>query len=168
MSVATIRLGRPDDLAHIPAISASGEETFARYGQPLGDGASPMQPEHCAAPLAEGLLWIAEDDSGPIGFLAAEITGDALYVAEIDVLIERQRQGHGRRLMAAAIEAARARGLAAVTLETFRNIPWNGPFYASIGFVEVPTEALTPHLASAIALQAAHGFTDRCAMRLEL
>lgn len=168
MSVVTIRQARPDDLSHITAISASGEETFARYGQPLGEGSSPMQPEHCAAPLAAGLLWIAEDDSGPLGFLAAEVTGDALYVSEVDVLIERQRQGHGRRLMQVAIDAARARGLAAVTLETFRSIPWNAPFYAKLGFVEVPEDELTPHLAAAIALQAAHGFTDRCAMRLAL
>jgi GNAT superfamily N-acetyltransferase len=168
MSVVTIRLARPDDLTHIPEISASGEETFARYGQPLGEGSAPMRPEQCEAPLAAGLLWIAEDEGGPIGFLAAEITGDALYVAEVDVLMGRQRQGHGRRLMQAAIDAARARGLAAVTLETFRNIPWNGPFYATLGFVEVPEEELTPHLAAAIAMQVAHGFTDRCAMRLAL
>jgi GNAT superfamily N-acetyltransferase len=168
MSAVTIRLARPDDLAHIPAISASAAETFARYGQPLGDGSSPMLPEHCEAPLAAGLLWIAEDAAGPVGFLAAEVTGDALYVAEIDVVMERQRQGCGRRLMQTAIDAARRRGLAAVTLETFRSIPWNGPFYASLGFVELPPDKLTPHLASAIALQVAHGFTDRCAMRLDL
>lgn len=168
MSDVTIRLARPDDLPHIPAISLSGAETFARYGQPLGDASSPTLPEHCEAPLAAGLLWIAEDDTGPVGFLAAEITGDALYVAEIDVVMERQRQGHGRRLMQTAIDAARARGLAGVTLETFRNIPWNGPFYASLGFVEVPPDLLTPHLTAAIALQVAHGFKDRCAMRLAL
>jgi GNAT superfamily N-acetyltransferase len=168
VSVATIRPARPDDLPHIEAISASAAETFARYGQPLGDQSSPMSPEHCEGPLAAGLLWIAEDDGGPIGFLAAEITGDALYVAEIDVVMERQRHGHGRRLMQTAIDAARARGLAAVTLETFRTIPWNGPFYASLGFTELPPDQLTAHLAGAIAMQVAHGFTDRCAMRLEL
>jgi GNAT superfamily N-acetyltransferase len=168
MSVVTIRLARPDDLPHIPAISLSGAETFARYGQPLGDASSPTLPEQCEAPLAAGLLWVAEDEGGPIGFLAAEITGDALYVAEVDVVMERQRQGHGRRLLQTAIDEARSRGLAAVTLETFRNIPWNGPFYATLGFVEAPPERLTPHLIAAIALQVAHGFTDRCAMRLEL
>ena len=168
MSVTTIRLARPDDLALITEISVSAAETFARYGQPLGDGSSPTLPEHCEGPLAAGLLWIAEDETGPIGFLAAEVTGDALYVAEVDVTLERQRQGHGRRLLETAIDAARARGLAAVTLETFRTIPWNGPFYASLGFVELPPDELTPHLASAIALQVAHGFTGRCAMRLDL
>ena len=168
MSVVTIRLARADDLPHVATISVSAAETFARYGQPLGDASSPMRPEHCEGPLAAGLLWIAEDETGPIGFLAAEVTGDALYVAEIDVRLERQREGHGRRLMQAAIDVARTRGLAAVTLETFRTIPWNGPFYASLGFVELGPDQLTPHLAAAIAMQVAHGFTGRCAMRLAL
>ena len=31
---------------------------------------------------------------------------------------------------------ARARGYDDITLATYRDVPWNGPFYASEGFVE--------------------------------
>jgi GNAT superfamily N-acetyltransferase len=169
MSDVTIRLARSDDLSRIPAIETSAAEIFTRYGQSLAYGWSPTQPEHCEAPLAAGLLWIAEDETGPFGFLAAEVVGDTLHVEEVDVVLARQRQGHGRRLVQAAIDAARARGLAAVTLTTFRTIPWNAPFYTSLGFVELPPDAVPARLAEEIEpRRLGHGYAERCAMRLSL
>jgi hypothetical protein len=35
---------------------------------------------------------------------------------------------------------------AGVTLLTFRDIPWNGPWYAGHGFVELPEEEFGPEL----------------------
>jgi len=80
--------------------------------------------------------------------------------------MQRQQQGHGRRLMQAAIDWARQRRLQAVTLTTFRSIPWNAPFYASMGFIELKTPP--PHLAATLVDEVARGFEDRCAMRLAL
>lgn len=168
MSVVTIRLARPNDLPLVAAIETSAAEAFTRHGQPLGEGWSPTQPAQCEGPLRAGLMWVAEDDDGPIGFLIAEVQGDALHVDEVDVAAERQRQGHGRRLMLTAIAEARSRGLPAVTLTTFRNIPWNAPFYASLGFVELTPEETPAHLVAENAAQMARGYTDRCAMRLAL
>lgn len=169
MSDVAIRPARADDLPCLAPIDASGGETFARYGQPLADGGEPEPPEHWAPALEAGLLWVAEDArDGPIGFLAAELADEALHVEQVDVVMERQRQGVGRRLMQAAIDAARARGLSAVTLTTFRSIPWNGPFYASMGFVELGPPDLPPHLGAHLANEVARGFTDRCGMRLPL
>jgi GNAT superfamily N-acetyltransferase len=167
VSQVVIRFGRPDDLPFLGAIEQSGAETFTAIGQPLADGSPPAPDDQWAKAQAHGLLWVAEDlASGPIGFLAAARTDDGLYIEEVDVLMPRQRQGHGRRLMQAAIELAKAEGLPAVTLTTFRAIPFNGPFYASMGFAEQP--APSPHLAATLANEAASGFTDRCAMRLAL
>ena len=39
--------------------------------------------------------------------------------------------------MRAAITWAAAHGYDQLTLATYRDVPWNGPFYASEGFVEV-------------------------------
>lgn len=169
MSAATVRCGGPADLALLDAIDASAAETFARAGQPLPDGSPPAPPGHWAAVLAAGLLWIADDaEAGPIGFLAGERADGGLYIGQVSVALEHQRRGLGRRLMQTAIAWARSQGLPAVTLETFRTVPWNGPFYASLGFRELAPAELTEHLAHAIDLQVAHGFSDRCAMRLEL
>ena len=165
--MVVIRPGRPGDLPRLGAIEDSGAETFTAYGQPLADGSPPSPPDQWADALAAGLLWVADDAAvGPIGFVAGKVTDDGLYIEEVDVVMERQREGHGRRLMQAAIDGARDRRLAAVTLTTFRSIPWNAPFYASMGFDVL--EAPTPHLAATLAKEAASGFEDRCAMRLAL
>ena len=46
-------------------------------------------------------------------------------------------RGIGRALLEAGCDWAAARGYAEITLATYRDVPWNGPFYASEGFVEV-------------------------------
>jgi GNAT superfamily N-acetyltransferase len=162
-----IRPARSADLASLGAVEDSGAETFTAFGKPLADGSPPAPPDQWAKALADGLLWVADDPAaGVIGFVAGELTDDGLYIEEVDVLMARQRQGHGRRLMQVAIDWARSERLAAVTLTTFRSIPWNAPFYASMGFVEL--DAPTPHLAKTLANEIASGFEDRCAMRLAL
>ena len=39
--------------------------------------------------------------------------------------------------MATALEEARWRGYDEMSLCTYRDLPWNGPFHAGLGFVEV-------------------------------
>ncbi|HEX3920417.1 MAG TPA: GNAT family N-acetyltransferase [Caulobacteraceae bacterium] len=169
MTGTVTRKARPADLLCLAAIEDSGVETFAAYGQPLADGSPPAPPDQWARALDDGLLWVADDEEhGVIGFLAGELTGDALYIEEVDVLMQHQRRGHGRRLTEAAIVWARANGLGSVTLTTFRAIPWNAPFYASLGFSELAPAQLGAHLAAVLAAEAASGFEDRCAMRLAL
>jgi GNAT superfamily N-acetyltransferase len=67
-----------------------------------------------------------------------------MYIHELDVSPPHGRRGLGRRLIDAASAFAAAEGTPAVTLSTFRDIPWNGPFYAKAGFREVPRNQWTP------------------------
>jgi len=64
---------------------------------------------------------------------------------------------------------ARAEGYGAVTLTTFRDVPWNGPFYRKLGFQ--PVEELSPELAGIREHEKAIGddnFGHRIAMRKDL
>jgi len=169
MSEVVIRAARASDIPRLAAIETSAADTFVAYGRPLADGSAPSPAEEWDAALVAGLLWVADDAKcGPVGFLRAEVTADGLYIDEVDVRLEHQRQGLGRRLMRTAIAAATARRLPAVTLTTFRDIPWNAPFYASIGFRELEPAKTSAFLAERLANQAARGLEDRCAMRLPL
>ncbi|MET0272192.1 MAG: GNAT family N-acetyltransferase [Phenylobacterium sp.] len=128
-----------------------------------------MTPAEFYPPRVElGLVWVAEDAGKVIGFSVAEPFDDALHLWELAVRHAAQGKGAGRALVMATIEAARARGLAAVTLTTFRDIPWNGPFYGRMGFVEVTD--LNPRLAAIAEREASLGLdvAHRCAMRLAL
>lgn len=115
--------------------------------------------------LAAGTLWVAEADGGLAAFLAATPHGNRLHIDEVDVDQARQGQGLGRRLMRHTIAWARANGFASLSLTTFRSVPWNAPFYASLGFRE--DDAL-PELQAILRAEADKGLQDRCAMVLRL
>lgn len=84
--------------------------------------------------------------------------------------LDRQGQGIGRSLLERAVADARRRGLAAVTLTTFRAVTWNAPFYRKFGFRILEDAEIDGRLASLLGDEAEHGIAldQRCAMRLDL
>lgn len=170
MSGASIREARADELVRLPDIERSAATLFVGFEQPM-DILLNVTPAEVWAPCqAAGTVWVADDAGEPVGFLAAEVFKDELHVWELDVRRDAQGKGLGRRLMAHAIEWARAHGLAQVTLTTFRDIAWNAPFYASLGFRETNGADLSVRLAEVLDLEASKGLdpASRCAMALEL
>ena len=103
-----------------------------------------------------------------MGFLAALAHGDRLHIDELDVLRDQQGQGIGRRLLSHVIDWAKAEGFKTISLTTFRNIPWNAPFYARVGFSEWDPLEAPASIRQALVKEAAFGLQDRCAMRMDL
>lgn len=103
-------------------------------------------------------------EPGLVGFLAAEVVDQGLHIAEMGVVPSSGRQGIGRALLKAAVEHAGQRGLRGVTLTTFAHIPWNAPFYAKNGFVELAPAHVGPGLAERIERERELGLVDRVAM----
>jgi GNAT superfamily N-acetyltransferase len=92
------------------------------------------------------------------------------HLEELAVHPAHQRRGLGARLVAAVVGWARARGAAALTLSTFRDVPWNAPFYARIGFRALDPAQLPATLAALVERERAHGLPveQRVVMRLDL
>ncbi|MBI1238732.1 MAG: GNAT family N-acetyltransferase [Alphaproteobacteria bacterium] len=90
------------------------------------------------ARAAAGLLWLAEENAVPVGFACADELDGVLYLAEIDVVPEAAGQGVGAALLRSVEACAIERRLPAVTLATFRDVPWNAPWYARHGYHEWP------------------------------
>jgi GNAT superfamily N-acetyltransferase len=156
----------------LPAIERSAGTLFA--GLPklshLADGPVIALAEHRWF-LEDGWTWVAEDPAGTIaGFLCAERLAGNLHVSELSVHRTAQGQGLGRALLEAAIDHARQAGAPAVTLTTFREVAWNAPFYARLGFVMLEAETAGETLQRILAEEVTHGMPpgSRCAMRLEL
>ena len=117
-----------------------------------------------------GTSWVAVDaDDAPVGFIACEERDDVLHVCEFAVNEALHGQGVGRALLDGAVAFARSRELAAVTLTTFRDIPWNQGFYTRRGFATVAPEGDEP-LAIILREEIQHGLPPerRCAMVLAL
>ena len=113
---------------------------------------------------------MAESDGRLIGFATCEAFEHELHLWELAVRHDAQGKGAGRALIAGVIDEARARGLPAVTLTTFRDIPWNAPFYARCGFVEAPPDEFGPFLTLVREKEVDIGLdvANRCALRLTL
>ena len=73
---------------------------------------------------------------------------DTLHLQELDVARSAQGHGIGRRLLEATVALARHESLGRVTLTTYRDIPWNAPWYARCGFEELPEAHLDDFLRS--------------------
>lgn len=107
----------------------------------------------------------------PVGFAYVKLLeAGAAHLEELDVHPDHGRRGLGRRLVTAVCEWAAARRYESVTLTTFRDIPWNMPFYASLGFEEIPAAALSAALASVVEDEVRRGLepSRRVVMRRRL
>src|SRR6218665_3830256 len=156
-----IRPAREEDLAVLPSIELSAGRLFFEKG--FGDEVHASPSAAWRPSLDAGLLWVADDGGGaPIAFLAARQFEDALYIAEVDVAFEYQRQRLGSALVAQAVQAAKSSRLAFVGLTTAVTPPWNAPAYQRMGFdiCEEPPR----WLAAILEAELRNGQPDRCAM----
>jgi GNAT superfamily N-acetyltransferase len=136
----------------------------------LADGDN-IPPERYREIIGAGWSWVAEDaHSHPLAFLAATREGKELHIWEFNVRIEYQHRGIGRRLLQRFITEVAEGGLSAITLTTFRDVPWNAPFYTSMGFEVLSAERLDRRLAGLLDDEARKGLpaARRCAMRRQI
>lgn len=163
----TIRPGRHDDAERLRAIEWAAQQAFAGVGYPELAIGEPVAAATLQEAAAAGLLPVAADQADlPVGFAICEEIDGCLYVRELDVHPEHAGQRLGAELLDAAAGLARQRRLPALTLTTFRSVPWNAPYYARLGFVEMGADEIGPGLTLVLASQRAAGLdmVNRVAM----
>jgi GNAT superfamily N-acetyltransferase len=133
----------------------------------LGHGAYDLFAMHTLSPqnlqdgIAHGILRVAELGGQAVGFaLCGEVDGHA-HLFEMDVVPEHGRRGIGSALLESACSEADVRGFSAMTLTTLRDVPWNAPFYAARGFVELSEDKWGAQLAEIVAHERMLGFPMR-------
>ena len=130
-----------------------------------------MDPIVLAAACGDGMLWVAADEADqPVGFLVAQVLDGKFHIAELSVAAACQRQGMGASLVEAAIWHGRDCGMRAITLSTYRDVRWNGPFYARLGFREIDPSAAGPGHVEKQREEAGAGHNParRCIMMMQL
>ena len=166
-----IRIARADEVALLAALEAAAGELFdaTEFGASLPDGTCPTAVLEAAQ--RDGMLWVAEaPDGAVVGFACARWLGGEPHLEELDVHPDHGRRGLGARLVRALLEWARSRGASGVTLSTFRDVPWNAPFYASLGFRALDAAELSEPMRELVAIEARKGLPveRRVVMRLGL
>lgn len=164
-----IMLARPVHLAKLPRIESAAAEIFPEDMIPAEVKDYVLTLEEFESALAKNHLWTAVTlDNQPVGFAFVLVKGKSAMLAELDVDPEHQRKGIGRKLVQAVINWARGEGFKNLTLTTFRNVPWNAPFYEKMGFRPLNEAELTVELVAALDKEEKLGLKDRVAMQLEL
>lgn len=145
-----IALARAQDLDSLPSIELAALTLFDGHGLDEVPALLTSEAELGKA-QAKGHLWVALADDVPVGLAQVKVieTG-VVHLEELDVHPDHGRRGLGRKLVMALCDWAAAQGYEAVTLTTFRDIPWNMSFYASLGFNVIPPDAFTVALASIV------------------
>lgn len=153
-----IRLAEPADLAYLPAIDVAAGAVFRDVGmEDVADDEPPplaLFEKH----LAEGHVWVwGKRKQPPAAFCLVEVVDGTAHIGQISVHPDHARRGIGAALIDHLDEWARDRGLPELTLTTFRDVPWNAPYYARLGFTAVADADLGPGLAAIRAAEADRG-----------
>jgi GNAT superfamily N-acetyltransferase len=146
-SIATARLL---DLTRLPAIELAAARLLTGHApESVLKETTPQEVFQRAQ--REGHLWVALADNVAVGFARVElIEGEAAHLEEIDVDPGHGRRGLGAKLVLHVCDWAAGHGYASVTLTTFRDVPWNMPFYDRLGFRVIPTRELSPALRAVV------------------
>ena len=120
--------------------------------------------------IQAGRAWVATERSRVVGFIVLDIIDGCAHVDEVAVTTAAGRRGHGAALVTSAQRWAAVQKLPAVTLTTFRDVPWNGPWYKRLGFRELAEHEWTPGIRELRAAEQRRGLAQelRVVMRHEV
>lgn len=137
MEPIRIRPARVEDYPTLIEVEVAADKLFEVAG--YGKTPPPASPED----LAGATLLLAAGDP-PVGYARVEVVDGQAHLEGISVRPRSMRRAIGSALVTAACDWAAGQGFDRITLCTFAEVPWNGPFYAGLGFVEFadPTPGL--------------------------
>lgn len=118
-----------------------------------------------------GRAWVTEESGTVAAYLLVDVVDGEGHVEQVSVDPAFAGRGLGRALVEHAAAWARDAGHTALTLTTYRDVPWNGPYYVRLGFRPLDDDALGPGLRALRGAEIARGLDrhgPRVAMRRDL
>ncbi|MGS0894018.1 GNAT family N-acetyltransferase [Burkholderia stagnalis] len=167
-----IRPATREDAAAMAAVEIAAAQRFHAIGMPdIGDG-EPTDTADVLVRIDDGRAYVAVDARDAcVGFAFYRLL-DArrFYLEEVDVAPSHAGRRIGARLIEQVTARAAAEGVAQVVLSTFRDAPWNAPYYARLGFDIIDDAALDDALRAIRAHHMARGLdeTQRVFMRRDV
>lgn len=152
-------------------IERAAGQPFADIGMAFVADDEPPSIETLSEFANDGRAWVATDDNDrPVAYLLAEVVDGNAHLEQVSVHPDHARRGIGRTLLDHLVDWALQRQLPAITLTTYRDVPWNGPYYERCGFRYLTDAEVTPGLRTIRAAEAAHGLDrwPRICMRRDL
>ena len=142
-----IRTAQRDELPALQELELAAGVLFREIGMTDVAEHPPPAVEVFERYRADGRLWVSVDDADrPTGFVFVDLVDGCVHIEQVSVHPDHQGHGIGRSLIEYVATWAAGQEVPALTLSTFRSVPWNGPYYARLGFTELPQDAWTPGL----------------------
>jgi GNAT superfamily N-acetyltransferase len=150
-----LRPATSDELPALRELERAAGEPFRAIGMAEIADEEPLPLADLRHFQAADRAWVVAERGRLLGFLLAEPVDDRLHVAQVSV----HPGAAGRRLGSALIDHAGRRAGAAngLSLTTYRDVPWNAPYYRRLGFRELPDDRLGPGMATIRAAEQSAG-----------
>lgn len=148
-----IRPARHDDVERMRAIERAAGELFRPLGMDAVADDDPGDPAELRAVVDSGRAWVADHEGTAAGYLVAAVVDGEGHVEQVSV----DPAFAGRRIGAALVEQAAGWADGPLTLTTFRDVAWNGPYYERLGFRWLADDEIGPELRAIREAEAAHG-----------
>ncbi|RHZ46631.1 GNAT family N-acetyltransferase [Aspergillus thermomutatus] len=164
----SIRLALEEDIPRMNTIETSAAQLFRTVHLAWIADSPPLDPATLRSMIAQQNVWVAvTSENTAVGFIAVRDLDGMLYVAEMDVHEDWQRRGIARTMLEEVERRARDRGYEYVSLTTYRDLGFNGRFYARMGFEEVDVDTAGERHGRELEEQArcGHDRARRCVMR---
>jgi GNAT superfamily N-acetyltransferase len=146
-----IRPPRRDELETLRSIERDAGRAFAEIGMAEIAADEPPSLVELESHRAHGRAWVALDaQDRPIAYLLSSIVDGCAHIDQVSVASAHARRGLGAALIEHLAVLARAEGRPALTLTAFRDVPWNAPYYARLGFMVVEPSDQGPELAALV------------------
>jgi GNAT superfamily N-acetyltransferase len=130
-----IRLARDEDLPTLQEIERAAGELFRDHGMQAVADDPPAGLATLRSFQRDGRAWVFVDgDDRPVAYMLVEAVDNRAHVEQVSVHPSHARKGIGRRLIGHADSWAAQHGLSELSLTTFVDVPWNGPYYQRLGF----------------------------------
>ncbi len=166
-----IRLARMEDLARLRDIERAASELFAEIGMDAVATDEPLSLETLASYQKAGRAWAqTPSDDHVAAYIIVDVVDGAAHIEQVSVDPSYAHRRLGRDLIEHVAQWAAEQSLSALTLTTFTDVAWNGPYYERLGFRFLAESELSPGLRAIQAQEASHGLDTwpRACMRRSL
>lgn len=166
MHPSLIRPATEADLQRLVVVEVEAGQVFRTVGMAKVAEDVPQISDLREAAEAEQ-LWVTEVGSEVAGYISAEVLDGNAHIAQVSVAPDYAGRALGRAMLEFVEEWGRATGRPATTLTTFRDVPWNGPYYRRLGYRVLRQEGIGPELARTMEHEASLPGIEaslRCAM----
>ena len=153
-----VRLATAADVESMRDIEVDAGRRFRDFPADMGldeiADDDPPAADVLLAHIANATAWVAvdllpTDEAGRlVGYALASMMDGEAHLDQLSVRESAGRRGIGTALVHEACRWATAQAFSAITLTTFRDVGFNGPYYAGLGFTEMPVDELGPELRS--------------------